>query len=329
MRPRGGFTLRDVVVLVFLASLLGVAHAVAVSNASGGAERIRCASNLRQIGQAIQIYANANKGAFPRTIFDGAPNPVPTEYTGAAAPDPFGAGGPGPNDVTAPLFLLMRTPGVIPDAFVCPTAGEQWDLGHWEGDPLNASNFSGRRNLAYAYANPYPSQAALAVGFKLNNTLNSDFPVAGDMGPGGTAANVPQKVPRTKMLAANSPNHGGDGQNILYADGHVDWLPSPFSGPQRPAVGATKDNIYTFGPNASATAKSAGVRGAPVDQYDAVLLPTFDAGPQPAGTTRAERERRKLLLFLGGGALAVIAIAVVVGLVRRGPATRGNERAHG
>jgi prepilin-type processing-associated H-X9-DG protein len=32
------------------------------------ANRIRCASNMRQIGQAIQTYANANRGEFPDTL---------------------------------------------------------------------------------------------------------------------------------------------------------------------------------------------------------------------------------------------------------------------
>jgi prepilin-type processing-associated H-X9-DG protein len=29
------------------------------------AQRVKCASNLRQIGQGIQMYANENRGAFP------------------------------------------------------------------------------------------------------------------------------------------------------------------------------------------------------------------------------------------------------------------------
>jgi prepilin-type processing-associated H-X9-DG protein len=32
------------------------------------ANRIKCAANMRQIGQAIQIYANTNKGAFPPNL---------------------------------------------------------------------------------------------------------------------------------------------------------------------------------------------------------------------------------------------------------------------
>jgi prepilin-type processing-associated H-X9-DG protein len=119
------------------------------------------------------------------------------------------------------------------------------------------------------------------------------------------------------MLSANTPNHAGDGQNVLYGDGHVDWQPSPFCGSQRPVVAVSKDNIYTRGVNAGAWGKSGGTAGAPQDEHDSVMLPGSDAGPQPSGTTRAERERRRLLLFLGVGALLVIAVAVAVALARR------------
>jgi len=32
------------------------------------ANRVKCASNLRQIGQAILLYSNDNNGPYPRTI---------------------------------------------------------------------------------------------------------------------------------------------------------------------------------------------------------------------------------------------------------------------
>lgn len=321
LRPRGGFTLSDVVVLVFLASLIVLAHAHTGGRAREQANRIKCAMNLRQIGQAMHLYAGANGGAFPRTVFDGTPNPVPTEYTGANAPNPFGPGGPGPNDVTAPLFLLLRTTDITSDAFVCPTARQQWDVSRWPGDPAQFSNFASRKHLSYACANPYPGAAALAAGFVWENTLGLNFAVAADMGPGGTSPNVPQNSPRTRMLSANSPNHAGDGQNVLYGDGHVDWHPSPFCGSQRPGVGVPKDNIYTHGLNTTPAAKRGDTYGAPQDNHDSVLLPGADAGPQPSGTTRAEREHQRLLLFLGVGAAAVIAIAVVIALARRRRAT--------
>src|SRR5688572_29209138 len=104
-RRPNGFTAGDVLVLLFLMALLLVTHAELAHQAREGSGRIKCAGNLREIGQAMTIYANSNKGVFARTIFDETANPVPIEYTGTTAPNPFGAGGPMANDVTAPVFL--------------------------------------------------------------------------------------------------------------------------------------------------------------------------------------------------------------------------------
>src|SRR5207342_1346182 len=111
---------------------------------SGG--RFRCASNLRQIGQAIQMYANDNQGQFPRTTDDGAGGP-PTEYTGCAAPNPFLPGGPGPYDVSACLFLLLRTQDLTPQVFICPNVPGARPIDVRVATVQQVSNFPSRRSL--------------------------------------------------------------------------------------------------------------------------------------------------------------------------------------
>jgi len=53
-----------------------------------------------------------------------------------------------------------------------------------------------------------------------------------------------------KLARANSNNHGRAGQNVLYADGHVEFQNSPFCGMLRASTfGGTntmRDNIYTL-----------------------------------------------------------------------------------
>src|SRR5207248_51335 len=146
-----------------------------------------CQSNLRQLGQALLLFANENKGKYPAVKHDPT-KPAVTAYTGSEAGDPAATDGPEPNDVTAAMFLLLRTQDITSKVFVCPSSAAQtWNYGGGENSALNRSNFPSRRYLSYSYANPYPSQAAIDAGYKLNNALSAEFVVMADMNPGSEA----------------------------------------------------------------------------------------------------------------------------------------------
>src|SRR5436309_1292766 len=110
---RGGFTFVDLIVCIVLLLLLIGFVIFPVHWTRGGGNRLICGSNLRQIGEALTAYANANGGQLPRTVYN-ASTPTPTAFTGAKARDPFAGGGPQPNDVTAAFFLLLRTQDISP-----------------------------------------------------------------------------------------------------------------------------------------------------------------------------------------------------------------------
>ena len=71
------------------------------------------------------------------------------------------------------------------------------------------------------------------------------------------------------MQKANSFNHQQEGQNVLFGDGHVEWLSDPFCGTQH-------DNIYTAGgPEIKADERTkAVITASPVSGTDSILLPT-------------------------------------------------------
>ena len=126
-----------------------------------------------------------------------------------------------------------------------------------------------KKNLGYSFANPYPNAAAVASGYRLSSHMPAAFAIGADRNPGNgekyddvyaPTVNSPTSI----MEKANSPNHEQEGENVLFADGHVLWTKTPF-------VGISQDNIYTA-KNGLVTQ----VEMSPLDATDSVLLPTDD-----------------------------------------------------
>ena len=305
-RKSRGFTLVELLVVIGIIALLISILLPSLNRAREQANRIKCASNLRQIGQSIQIYANENKGGFPRTYFDPASLTHTVANSGRdmdksfpSVPADLGTNCPAKNCVSASFFLILKTGDITPEVFICPSSqGERGyqgvDINGTGGTAGNANWPTGgtdsyATNLSYSYTSPFPSTAARNLGFKLNYTLSSDFAIAADMSAGtigGVTPNIDNvevlfNAARAQMVNANSNNHGGDGQNVLYADGHVDWSPTVYCGSPRPISGAPRDNIYTAASPMTSDPtqnKGSGVEGTnnPLDQYDSVMLPSDD-----------------------------------------------------
>jgi prepilin-type N-terminal cleavage/methylation domain-containing protein len=62
---RPGFTLIELLVVTGIIAVLVGILLPTLSKARGAAQRTACLSNLRQLSQAIVMYANANKGRYP------------------------------------------------------------------------------------------------------------------------------------------------------------------------------------------------------------------------------------------------------------------------
>src|SRR4051794_15453766 len=90
------FTLVELLVVIAIIAVLIAILLPVVSMARERANRAGCASNLRQLGIALVMYAGDNKGQYPlvRDYNTMPPSDTPSYFTMADAPDPFAPGGP-------------------------------------------------------------------------------------------------------------------------------------------------------------------------------------------------------------------------------------------
>src|SRR5262245_33450303 len=128
-RKRSAFTLKDLIVVLIITPLVLTAMIGCYRRYHGDrANRVSCSSNLSMIYKAIAIYANDNRGDWPRTLYEPGPDPLVPSLTNQGFDDknPFDPNNAGAtsqvpvNNVPAAIFWILRSEQLTSKCFVCP-----------------------------------------------------------------------------------------------------------------------------------------------------------------------------------------------------------------
>lgn len=207
------FTLVELLVVIAIISLLSALLVPALKSAKDSTKRIKCQSNLHQIGLGIEMYINEHDNYLPYAVTMGSES------------NPLGGALPPYLQDQIRTYLSGPTVGMGTNSavFACPSTKMGWVL---STSPRNDYRYN------YYFANGW-SLATPQAGRKADSlSRNSGAALVLDMA-------------WQDWVATDMPH---DGINTLYADGHVAFVKAAtFQVDGLPSETSTQSLYYSTG----------------------------------------------------------------------------------
>ena len=220
-RKNVGFTLVEILVVIAIVGLLAALLFPVFANARASARRTSCASNLKQIGIAINLYAADNRSIYPR--FD--------------VPDSSSVGSKDCAPWADKVYPYVKSTEV----FRCPSFDKRgaYQPGcpviERDGDKGPLLRFDGSYDLNIPNSgfnldpeSGEPKQMSISLKYvsqvRYTRPASTILVLDGDglfVSPG--YQEPPAQTPAQLVLYGLNPHHEG-GANVAFADGHVKWM---------------------------------------------------------------------------------------------------------
>jgi hypothetical protein len=179
-----------------------------LTRANRAAKQIQCQNNLRGMFTALMSYGDAHNGELPKVEED-----APRNFAGMFVPVLYQDG------LLNGVSMSCPANGGTPAQPV--SVQELAEL--YQNNRPKYEQLTREVAGCYAYALGYRSDGRL-YGLRRGTGQDDITPIVADRPPF-------DRQDDSMLLQANSPNHGGLGQNVLYLSGNVRWAVDRKAGP--------------------------------------------------------------------------------------------------